>query len=259
MQDQDNRIHEAQRIIDAAQSKQVLLRLIGGLAIRRHCEIIDFCERDYADIDLVGLRKQTPRILEVMESLGYHEDSQIALATAGERMLFRKLGSSDHVDVFLDTFRMEHTIDLRARLTIETYTISISDLLLSKLQIFRLNEKDVRDILTIIKDVPVGTQDKPGVINVRYLATLCATDWGLYYDVTTNITKALHLMNNYTLSPTEREQIQQRLHHINTVIEETQKSLKWKLRSRIGKRKAWRREVEDQTTTPQMEDTSPPP
>ncbi len=255
-QDQDKRIRAAQQIIDAAQTKHVLLRLIGGLAIRRHCEFIDFCERDYADIDLVGLRRQSAQILEVMENLGYKEDSQIALATAGERMLFRKPGSSDHVDVFLDTFRMEHTIDLRKRLTIEAYTISVSDLLLIKLQIYQLNEKDVKDILTIIKDLPLGTHDEPGVINVQYLATLCAKDWGLYHDVTTNIAKTLQQMKNYTLSSTEREQIQQRLLDIKTAIEQTPKSLQWKLRKRIGTRKTWRSQVEDQTTTPKLEDPS---
>lgn len=253
-QDQEKLILEAQRIIDMAQTRQVLLRLIGGLAIRRHCEIIDFCERDYADIDLVGLRKQTPQIIEVMEELQYKEDSKVALATNGERMLFYRRGSSDHVDVFLDTFRMEHTINLRDRLTIEVYTISISDLLLSKLQIYQLNEKDVRDILTIIKDVPVGSQDEPGVINVQYLAGLCAKDWGLFQDVNTNILKALDLMKNYTLSSSETQQMQHRLLHLQTAIERAPKSLKWKLRKRVGKRKAWRSQVEDQSTSPTMED-----
>lgn len=245
-----DRILEAQRIIDAARTKQVLLRLIGGLAIRRHCEIIDFCERDYADIDLVGLRNQTAKILAMMEELGYEEDKQTALTTSGQRMLFSKRESSEHVDVFLDIFRMEHEIDLRQRLTIEKYTISISDLLLSKLQIFQLNEKDVRDILTIVKDLPLGVEDKPGVINMQYIAKLCSKDWGLHQDVLTNIEKALRLMKNYTLSPTDTQRIEQRLDTIKTTIEQAPKSLKWKLRSRIGKRKGWRSQVEDQSISP---------
>jgi hypothetical protein len=255
-QRREDRILEAQRIIDTAQAKHVLLRLLGGLAIRRHCEIINFCERDYADIDLVGLRKQAAQIIDVMETLGYKEDPQIVLATGGQRMLFHKRGTADHIDVFLDTFQMEHTIDLRHRLTIEPYTISISDLLLSKLQIYQLNEKDVRDILTIIKDIPLGIQDSPRLINVNYLATLCAKDWGLFTDVNSNIDKTLHLMNNYTLSLQEREQIQQRLHRIKAVLEHEPKSLKWKLRKRLGKRKTWRREVEDQLEAPQLGDGS---
>jgi hypothetical protein len=43
----EDRIAEAMQIIDVARKKSALLRLIGGLAVRNHCEIIDFCERDY--------------------------------------------------------------------------------------------------------------------------------------------------------------------------------------------------------------------
>ena len=237
----DDRIREAQRIIDTAQSQNVLLRLIGGLAIRHHCEIIGFCERDYADIDLVGLRKQSTQIIKVMSDLGYQEDTQVALTTDGQRMLFLKPHSTDHVDVFLDTFEMEHSIDLKHRLRIEPYTISISDLFLTKLQIHRLNEKDVRDILTILKDIPQGTTDEPGILNITYIATLCAKDWGLYHDVTSNITKVLQLLSNYSLSPTEINHIRQSLHNIQTAIEQTPKSRIWKLRKRLGTRTAWRR------------------
>ncbi len=252
----DDRIREAQRIIDAGQARQVLLRLLGGLAIRQHCEIIGFCERDYSDIDLVGLRKQIPQIIKVMEALGYQEDPQTAITSDGHRMLFLKPGSTDHVDVFLDTFEMEHSIDLTDRLSIETYTISISDLLLTKLQIHRLNEKDVRDILTIIKDVPQGTTDEPGILNVTYLSTLCAKDWGLYHDVTTNIDKVLQFLPNYSLSPAEIQRIRQSLQHIKTVLEQAPKTRKWRLRKRIGTRKAWRREVEDQSNSPTFDNNS---
>ncbi|MFX1404454.1 MAG: DUF6036 family nucleotidyltransferase [Promethearchaeota archaeon] len=250
----DERIREAQRIIDTAQSQNVLLRLIGGLAIRNHCEIIGFCERDYADIDLVGLRKQSTKIVKVMRDLGYQENTQVALTTDGQRMLFLKPHSTDHVDVFLDTFEMEHSIDLKHRLRVEPYTISISDLLLSKLQIHRLNEKDVRDILTIIKDIPQGNTDERGIINITYIATLCSKDWGLYHDVTSNITTVLQLLSNYSLSLTETNHIRQNLYHIQTAIEQAPKTPKWKLRKRLGTRKAWRRIVENQSEPPTMGD-----
>jgi hypothetical protein len=250
----EDRIREAQHIIDTGQTHQVVLRLLGGLAIRQHCEIIGFCERDYSDIDLVGLRKQIPQIIKVMEALGYQEAPQVAITSDGHRMLFLKPGSTDHVDIFLDTFEMEHSIDLTDRLTIETYTISISDLLLTKLQIHRLNEKDVRDILTIIKDVPQGITDEPGTLNVTYIATLCAKDWGLYHDVTTNIDQVLKLLPNYSLSSAETQRIHQNLHHLKSTIEQAPKPRRWQLRKRIGTRKAWRREVEDQSAAPTFDD-----
>ncbi len=244
-----DKIRAALRIIDAAKKQDVLLRLIGGLAIRNHCEIIEFCERDYSDIDLVGKRQQATQISKVMKDLGYHEDPHVERDSGGQRLQFHKADLSDHIDVFLDTFQMEHKIDLRQRLTIEDYTISISDLLLTKLQIYQLNEKDVRDILTIVKDIPLDTHDRSKVINVQYLAQLCSKDWGLYQDVIANIEKAQHLLKNYTLSPQDQQRIQQGLNQIKSAIEEEPKSLKWKIRARIGKRKSWRSSVEDQSVT----------
>ena len=104
----------------------------------------------------------------------------------GERGADR-IHPDDHVDVFLDTFRMDHDIALARRLEIEPYTVSLSDLLLTKLQIFRLNDKDLRDIVTLLADAEVGEQDGPGVIDGRYIGELCADDWGLFYDVTRNL------------------------------------------------------------------------
>ena len=257
----EDMIAEAKRIIESAREKGVVLRLIGGLAARNHCNIINFCERDYSDIDLVGLGKQAKKISEVFQELGYKENFNVTLATAGRQMQFYKecnhadvhahffIHPEDHVDVFLDTFKMDHDIDLKHRLTIEDYTISVSDILLTKLQIYKINEKDVRDILTIVKDLPPGEEDKPGVINVKYIAELCSKDWGLYQDVMTNIDKCLNLMHYYNLTPEEVERIKSGLIKIKEAMENAPKIFKWKLRARIGEKKAWRRIVEDQRIT----------
>ncbi|MHA1836217.1 MAG: hypothetical protein ACTSYQ_04760 [Candidatus Odinarchaeia archaeon] len=118
---------------------------------------------------------------------------------------FYKSDPKDYIDIFLDTFEMDHNIDLKKRLNIDRYTISLSDILLTKIQIHKINEKDVRDILTLLKDKPLGYEDKPGIINIKYIAKLCAKDWGLYKDVTTNIEKCLKLMNRFTITKEEGE------------------------------------------------------
>jgi hypothetical protein len=246
----EDRIAEAIRIIDIARKKGAILRLIGGLAVRNHCEIIDFCERDYGDIDLVGLKKHFKKINETFKELGYKENRNVAIATSGQQMQFYKEDLEDHVDVFLDTFRMEHDVVLKDRLTLEDYTISISDILITKLQIYTMNEKDLRDILTIIKDVSLGEEDKSGIINVKYIAKLCSSDWGLYIDILSNIDKCLNLIHHYNLSPEEVEQIQNKLKKIKEIIEKEPKTRRWKLRAKIGKKKAWYRVVEEEGAIP---------
>ena len=223
------------------------MRLIGGLAARNHCKIINFCERDYSDIDMVGLGKQSKKIVELFKENGYEEEKDVMIATAGHRMQFWKGSPDNHVDIFIDTFEMEHDVELKKRLTIEDYTITLGDLLLTKLQIYKINEKDVRDILSAIKDNPLGEEDKPGIINIKYIAKLCAKNWGLYHDIMENIDKCLGLMQYYDLAPDEVKRITDRMNRLRDAIESEPKSLKWKLRAKIGEKKAWRKVVEDET------------
>jgi len=105
----------------------------------------------------------------------------------------------DHVDVFLDWMKMDHEIDFRDRLDINTYAIDPADLFLSKLQIQKLNEKDAHDVITLCKGVYVDFEPHPGVLDLEHVADTCARDWGLYIDVMTNIDKVLEHLADYDL------------------------------------------------------------
>lgn len=87
------------------------------------------------------------------------------------------------MDVFLDTFRMDRAISLKDRLTLDDCTVSMADQLLTKLQINRLDDKDVRDILTLLKDLELVGEEAPGVIGLRSIAERCAKDRGLCHGV----------------------------------------------------------------------------
>jgi hypothetical protein len=260
---------EAHTIIDTGRDMDVVLRLTGGLAVRHYAIDLDFAEREYSDIDLIGLARQAGDIGEVFAGLGYAENVHVALATGNsQRQYFKEarllesrahmskrgrhrrpalmsVPPSDHIDVFLDAMRMDHTIDMRERLDINTYAISPADIFLSKLQIFRLNEKDVHDVVTLVKDVYIDMEDRPGVLNVTYVCETCAADWGLYVDVMSNIDKCLELLDEYELRANQRLRVQHVLEMIQAAMAEESKTLRWRLRSRLGKRVAWRREVEE--------------
>ena len=241
-----DRISESLRIINEGKKHGVILRMIGGLAVRAQCEDLEFCEREYGDIDLVALGKEITQIRETFALLGYVEDISVALSTDRTRLLFRRSDSQNHVDIFLDKLRMEHTIDLRERLQIEELTISVSDILLTKLIVYVTNEKDYRDIFTIIKDKDFGEEDRPGMIDVNYLAETCAKDWGLFQDISAKIDECLRIMKYYSISEIEAERIRSRFQKIRERMESSPKSLKWKLRGLIGKRIAWREIVQEE-------------
>ncbi len=242
----ENAVPESMRIIDEARARGVVLRLAGGLAVRQHCREYEFCERDYGDIDFVGLSHQSSAIVEIIEGLGYRENTHYTITTGGTRLLFERPGSTDHVDVFLDHLRMEHDIDLRDRLDFEKNTISVSDILVTKLIITKMNEKDYRDIITIVKDLAIGEEDAPETINIRYIGALCAKDWGLYRDVITTLDACADFMRQYHLEEQTAQDVLRRLMLIREAIVSHPKSVKWRLRSHIGRRLAWRKEVEMQ-------------
>ena len=249
---------EGRRLVDAARSAGVALRLLGGLAVREHCRSLELCERDYSDLDMVALARQTRHLVKLFAGIGYAENYDVSLATGGSKLQFvrpcthgddRESGpahADDHVDVFLDSFRMDHVIALARRLEIEPYTISLSDLLVTKLQIFRPEEKDLRDIVTLLGDTEVGEGDASGLINSRYIGELCADDWGLFYDVVTNLQRVDEEAAVFDLSPAQVARVHDGIMRLVAAIDVAPKNLTWRLRARVGVRKMWHIEITDQ-------------
>lgn len=81
---------EARRMIASAQAEGVTLRLIGGLGVRAFCRDMSFCERDYSDVDLVGLNRQARAIGKAFLSLGFVEDRHVRATTLNRQLLFRR-------------------------------------------------------------------------------------------------------------------------------------------------------------------------
>jgi hypothetical protein len=250
--------NEARRLIDAARSAGLTLRLLGGLGVREHCETQELCERDYSDLDMVAPAKQARRLAALLSSFGYAENYDVSTATANAELQFVRpcahgggpagdpTHADDHIDVFLDTFRMDHDIALARRLEIEPYTVSLSDLLLSKLQIYRLNQKDMRDIVTLLADLEVGDEDAPGLINGRYIGALCGDDWGLFYDVATNLQRVDDRAATLEVSEVQVAHVRDGVMRLIAAIQDAPKSLRWRLRARVGTRKIWHNELDGQ-------------
>jgi hypothetical protein len=258
---------EAHAIVDAGNERGVALRLTGGLAIRHYAIDLEFAEREYSDIDLIGLKRQVVAVGEVFRDLGYVQNRHVAMATGNVQLQFFVPGSraetgggesgsdlpvfaevppSDHVDVFLDAMRMDHQVDFRDRLEINTYAIDPADLFLSKLQIGNLNEKDVHDAITLVKDVYVDFQPHPGVLDLHHVAEVCAADWGLYIDVMNNVDTVIERVGDYDLVPRDAARVRRTLELAQDMMTEQAKTLRWRLRARIGKRVRWYAEVEEQ-------------
>ncbi len=169
----DRVMAEAMAIIDAAREQGVPLRLTGGLAVRRYCTDLEFMDREYSDIDVVGLSSQLKELHQVFVGLGYAENRYVTQATEAGQLQYVKTETLartaraaaatsraspplvDHVDIFIDVMKMDHDVDVRDRLDIDDYAISPVDALIAKLQIGKINQKDVHDVIALLKDVPL--------------------------------------------------------------------------------------------------------
>jgi hypothetical protein len=256
---------EARSVIDAARATGTVLRLAGGLAVRHFCTDLAFADRDYGDIDMVGRSSQVRDVCELFARLGFREGIHVAQATQGlQRQFFRPPAHdgrtapgdfiADHVDVFLDQMAMDHTVDLRERLELDDYAISAGDVVLTKLQIYRLNQKDVHDVVALVKDVPLARADERRVVNVRYVADVCAEDWGLYTDVQANIEKVLRALPSFDLRDADYDRVKSALTALEVAMNTAGKTVRWRLRARVGKRMAWHREVEEQGVPSRAQD-----
>lgn len=235
---------EAQRIVRHAERSKITLRLIGGLAVRFHCHGEHAAHlRKYHDIDLFGLKKQSEGIFSVLEGLGYLPNSRYNSLYGEFRLQFIKQETSP-VDVLLDKFVMDHTLDFRKRLFLDDLTVPITDLLLTKLQIVKLTENDVRDMVAILEDHEIGHSDDKEILNVDYAADVCSHDWGLQRSVSENLDKMRELLGEIVADPGPKTHLFRKIDLIQNALLRSTKSISWRIRSLIGDRVKWYQEVE---------------
>ena len=240
---------EVDRIVTAAEAAGATLRVLGSLGVSLHCPdgaaLLPSFARTYADIDVAGYRREGRVVSQVLGSLGYVEDRALTIATEGRRGLYDHPFSGVHLDVFFDRLEFCHPIALDGRLARDRPTIPLAELLLSKLQIVKINEKDVVDVILLLLDHPLGSDDAD-TIDVRRVAGLCAADWGLWRTVTLNLDKVAALARGYAqLDERQRARAAAQIATLGERLEAEPKSFAWRARARIGERRQWWTDVEE--------------
>jgi hypothetical protein len=231
-------VSEGQRLLARAAQADVPLRLLGGVAIKLRApgELLPAFRRTYGDLDFVTAKKGAGRAAELFRNEGYEPHGAFNALHGRERLLFFDVEHDRQVDVFVGAFAMSHKIPLDARLEVDPVSIPLAELLLTKLQIAQLNEKDIRDALALLDGHPVGDADGE-TVNAGRIAALCAADWGLWRTITGNLDTCCALAAGYDVP--NREEVEARLKEVLHRIEAEPKTRGWKLRAKIGERKRW--------------------
>ena len=239
---------EMRRLIQAAQTQQIFLRALGGLAVRAHCPSVELFDRmrSCADIDLITNREGGGKLESFFLNNGYTPNKTFNTLNGASRQLFYDEVNNRQIDVFIGAFEMCHRLPLADRLHLEPLTTPLAELFLSKAQIVELNYKDAIDLTLLLMDHPAGTTDNE-TINVSYIASLCSKDWGLYTTIEITLTHLKELIEKgeIPLSEDQKGKVFDRIASILSANEAVPKTLAWKTRARIGKRVRWYLEVEE--------------
>ncbi|MFP5343872.1 MAG: hypothetical protein ACLGIJ_13280 [Candidatus Limnocylindria bacterium] len=240
---------EVRRIVDAAEAAGVTVRVLGSIGVALHSHdaaaIIPSFARTYADIDFAAYRRDARGLATVMGGLGYRDDREVYVGSEGGRSIFDDPARRIHVDVFYDRLEFCHVIPLAGRLEVDRPTIPVAELLLSKLQIVRINEKDVVDIILLLLDHPLGSGDAD-TIDLKRIAGLCADDWGLWRTLTQNLGKVVGLAATYPqLDDGQRERVRSAAAGLKAAIDGVGKSMAWRMRDRVGDRRQWWTDVDE--------------
>jgi len=239
---------EALRVVNAGQQQGVVLRIIGALAFHHHCPQFAWIQaklnRVYTDIDFAAYGKQLKQIRDLFVALGYDEDLEInAFHAEGGRLIFNNPTNHIHVDVFMDRLDFCHPIPWKNRLEVDTPTIPLAELVLEKMQIVKINEKDIIDTIMLLREHEISEDDVDHV-NARRIAELCAGEWGLWRTTSMNLEKVRDYLPHFDLSDEDRAIVAQRVAELLAAMNDEPKGTKWRLRARVGDKVKWYNEID---------------
>lgn len=239
---------ECEIILAEAKKQNVLLRVIGGMAVHLHCpqaSLLPALKREYGDLDFVTASPDDQRMREFFASIHYGANFRFNALQGKNRMLFNSPDETWHIDIFINEFRMCHNIKFnRNRLMQDPITIPLAELFLTKLQIVEINAKDVKDVAAILLEHPLGDHDNES-LNFKRIVDILSNDWGFFTTVRMNIEKIPAFLTTLELPEEERILVEKRLTDLTKIMDEAPKSTGWKMRAMIGKSKKWYEEPED--------------
>ncbi len=236
-------------LMERAGEHGVTMRTIGSIAFRIRCP--DFKTLEYengrylTDIDFIAYSGEIAGVQDMFDELGWEENMTVLRLFGDKRRIFYHPELPIHSDVFLDKLRFCHEIDFRGRLELDSPTITLVDLLLEKLQIVEINKKDLVDVMVLLSQY--GVSEEKGAtdsVNGARLARLCGRDWGWWRTATMNLDKTRQFAAEY-LPQEDTATVRERVDRLREMIDSRRKGLRWKLRSMIGDRLRWYREVEE--------------
>ena len=241
-------LEEAVGICAAAAGEGITVRLVGGLAIQYLTPEFPPRGGDRQDLDLAIRSSDRRPLTEFLTGRGYAGDKTFNALYGHKQLYFQSAETGRSLDVLVDRLHMCHTVEFKDRLKRMPVTLDVSDLLLTKLQIVELNEKDAQDVLYLCSAYPVRDGDEPGTIGLGRIRPIVGNDWGWWRTVTLNLNHIIALASgdSQRLVPAgAKHSAVEQLGVLSKAIETVPKSLRWKARAKVGERVRWYEQPEE--------------
>ena len=258
-------LEDATRIVAEASKQGVFLRLLGAMGVRinasKHENLFLRLNRlnsqqKFTDLDFAAYSAQRNQVRKLFEEFGYEINQNALLMHGNSRILFNQPVKGYSVDVFFDRLHYSHDVlfgqkPQSGRLHLSPFTLSAADLVLEKLQIHEINEKDIKDLIVIFAANSVEKTDGENMINGGYIAQILADDWEFWFEATTNLGKVRQFLDKYCseglIDGNEQVIVSTRLDELKRLIDGQPKTHKWEKRNKNGPGKKWWRDVEERS------------
>lgn len=215
---------EGVAVVEAAAAAGLVLRLLGGVGIVLHSG--GQPHRALGDLDAATRSADARPLTPALSLVGYEPEPRFNALHGDRRLIFH--GPRAKLDVFVEVFEMCHRIDLGPRLKLDSPTLPVSDLLVTKLQVVELNAKDADDAALLLRAHALG-RGAGDHVDVDYLSELVADDWGLWRTMTGTLERLEELQ------PGVAEQARA----LRGALDEAPKGRRFRMRARVGERKRW--------------------
>jgi hypothetical protein len=230
---------EAERLTAAAREARLPLRLMGGLAVWLVSPSVrrpPFA-RQYADLDFAAAKSGAKEVKAFFEAQGYVPEKLFNALHGATRLNYGAPDGRWTVDLILDAMAMSHRLDFAGRLAPGSPTLDLADLLLTKLQVWEVNRKDLGDGACLLADHPLAESDG-GAVDLRRIRALLGANWGLCHTVERNLRRVGELVAAEPVSGAPFE-VAGQVARLLAEIEGAPKSLAWRARARLGERVRW--------------------
>jgi hypothetical protein len=214
--------------------------------------------QEYSDLDFIAYRKQRDKVKEFFSKIGYVKRKATLSSAASERQIYYHPEGWFYVDVFFDQLLVaNHPVDFRGRLELDYPTITVTDMLLEKVQMWEaFGIKDLKDCLFLLKAHDIKEQKDKESIDASYIAETLAQDWGFWYTATTSLQNIRRFVSELDklgpdaqitpalITDKERDDINKKITTLLNRTETEPKSFGWKMRAKVGTKKRWYNPVE---------------